>query len=206
MNSFADLSDEELVRLCQESLPDDVRAFAALVERYRQQVFAIAYRMLGDAQEAEDQAQEVFIKVYRSIKRFRGDAAFSTWLYRITTNSCLDALAKRRRHLPSIDLDVAEMEETRLKRVSQRGGRSPEQLALRNELIECIKDSMMTLRDRERLVLTLRDVEGLEYQTIADILSIGMSAVKMRIHRARLAFRHAFARMCRDFLPAQPHN
>jgi RNA polymerase sigma-70 factor (ECF subfamily) len=206
VNSLTDLSDEDLVRLCQETLPDDVRAFAALVERYRQQVFAIAYRVLGDAQEADDQAQEVFIKVYRSIKRFRGDAAFSTWLYRITTNGCLDVLARRKRRLARIDLDVAEMEETRLTRIDQRGERSPEQSALRNELIECIKDSMMALRDRERLVLTLRDVEGLEYQTIADVLSIGMSAVKMRIHRARLAFRQVFARMCRDFLPVQQPN
>jgi RNA polymerase sigma-70 factor (ECF subfamily) len=203
VNPFADLSDRELVRVCQQTLPDDVRAFEVLVERHSAQVYAIALRMLGNSQEAEDQTQEVFIKVYRSIKRFRSEAAFTTWLYRITVNACLDILNRRQRRPRGVDLDLAEAEETRLTPISRPGPASPEQAALRGELIDCIKDSLMALRDKERLILTLRDVEGLEYQTIADILSIGMSAVKMRIHRARLAFRQAFARICRDFLPAQ---
>ena len=77
---------------------------------------------------------------------------------------------------------------------------SPQQAALRNELIECIRSAMTTLRDRERLILTLRYVEGLKCQKIADILNIGMSAVKMRIHRARLVVRQVSTRICRQFL------
>ena len=201
MNPFADLSDEELVRRCQETLPDDTRAFEILVERNSDQVFAIAYRMLGDAQEAEDQSQEVFVKVYRSFNRVRGDAAFSTWLYRITVNTCLDGLSKRKRRVQPVDVDLAEVEEIRLPRAGQRGERSPEQALLQNELSECIQDALMALRDKERTILTLRDVEEMEYQTIADVLNIRMSAVKMRIHRARVAFRQVFARICKEFMP-----
>ena len=201
MNPFADLSDEELVWRCQETLPDDTRAFEILVRRHSDQVFAIAYRMLGDAQEAEDQSQEVFVKIYRSFNRFRGDAAFSTWLYRITVNTCLDTLSKRKRRLQQVDLDLAEVEEIRPPQAGQKGERSPEQALLQHELVECIQDALMGLRDKERMILTLRDVEEMEYQIIADVLNIGMSAVKMRIHRARLAFRQIFARICKEFLP-----
>jgi RNA polymerase sigma-70 factor (ECF subfamily) len=201
VNPLADLSDNELVQRCQETLPDDTRAFEALVERHSDQVYAIAYRMLGDAQEAEDQSQEVFVKVYRSLHRFRGDSAFSTWLYRITVNTCLDLLGKRKRRLQQIDADIAETEEINIPRSGQQGEFSPEQVLLQHELGECIRDALMALRDKERTILTLRDVEELEYQTIADVLDIGMSAVKMRIHRARLAFRQVFARICKEFLP-----
>ena len=201
MNPLADLSDEDLVRLCQETVPHDTRAFETLVERHSDQVFAIAYRMLGDAQEAEDQSQEVFVKIYRSFNRFRGDAAFSTWLYRITVNTCLDTLSKRKRRLQQLDVDLTEAEEMHIPQADQQGDRSPEQALLQNELVECIQDALMGLRDKDRTILTLRDVEEMEYQTIADVLDIGMSAVKMRIHRARLAFRQIFARICKEFLP-----
>jgi len=202
VSAFAEFSDDALVRHCQERLPDDARDFEVLVERYRQQVYATAYRMMGNAPEVEDLTQEVFIKVYRSIKRFRGEAAFSTWLYRITVNTCLDSLNKRQRRPQRVDSDFIELEETRLPRTGQPKEMSPEQAVLRRELIECIRDTMMALQDCERLILTLRDVQGLEYQKIADILDVGTSAVKMRIHRARLAFRQIFARICEEFLPS----
>lgn len=202
VNSLAKLSDEALVRRCRETLPQDTRAFEALVLRHQQQVYAVAYRMMGTAQAAEDLTQDVFVKVYRSLKRFRGDAAFSTWLYRVAVNACLDALNKRQRRALPLDIDLADVEDTQLLPRDQQSRISPEQAALRSELIECIRDTMMALREKERLMLTLRDVEGMEYQRIAEILNIGMSAVKMRIHRARLAFRRVFATICREFMPA----
>lgn len=200
MSAFTELPDDALIRHCQERLPDDARAFEALVIRYREQVYAIAYRMMGNAPEAEDLTQEVFIKVYRSIKRFRGEAAFSTWLYRITVNTCLDSLDKRQRRPQPVDSDFTEAEEIHLTHLGQPWETSPEQAVLRRELLECIRETMMALQARERLLLTLRDVQGLEYQKIADILNISMSALKMRIHRARLAFRQIFARLCEEFL------
>jgi len=162
LHSLADLSDEELVRRCRATLPHDTGAFETLVKRHSEQVFAIAYRMLGDAQEAEDQSQEVFVKVYRSFSRFRGDAAFSTLLYRITVNTCLDTLSKRQRRLQQVDADLAELEEIKLPRAGQQRERSPEQALLQNELGEGIQDALMALRDKLRTILTLRDVEELE--------------------------------------------
>jgi len=202
VSSFAELPDAALVRRCQETLPYDARPFEALVKRYRQQVFAIAYRMMGEAKETEDQTEEVFIKVYQSIKRFRGEAAFSTWIYRIAVNTCLDALGKQQRRPQRVAADIAEAEEAKYPiRIAERAEPTPEQAALRRELIECIRDTMMALRDKERLILTLRDVQGMEYRQIADVLTVRIGAVKMRIHRARLAFQQAFARICREHLP-----
>jgi RNA polymerase sigma-70 factor (ECF subfamily) len=202
VSSFAELPDAALVQRCQETLPYDARPFEALVKRHREQVFAIAYRVMGEAQEAEDQTQEVFIKVYRSIKRFRGEAAFSTWIYRIAVNTCLDALSKQQRRPQRVETDIAEAEEAQCPiRTAARAEPTPEQATLRRELIKCIHDTMMALQDKERLILTLRDVQGMEYRKIADVLNVRIGAVKMRIHRARLAFQQAFARMCREHPP-----
>ena len=96
------LSDEELVVLCKKRLPDDPRPFAVLVRRYQRQVLATCFRMLGDWQEAEDQAQEVFIRVYRGIRHFEGRAKFSTWLFQVAVNACRTALKKRARR-PKVD-------------------------------------------------------------------------------------------------------
>jgi RNA polymerase sigma-70 factor (ECF subfamily) len=200
VNSPAELSDEALVRLCQETLPQDTRAFEFLVVRHQEHVYAVAYRMMGNAQEAEDLTQDVFINVYRSLKRFRGDAAISTWIYRITVNACLDALGRQRGRGHLVDVDLADSEEIVQPVQERQAPITPEESAVHVELVDCIRSTMMSLQDKERLVLTLRDVEGMEYQKIADILDLGMSAVKMRIHRARLAFRQVFASLCRDFL------
>jgi len=201
VTSLADLSDEDLVRLCQETLPQDTRAFEHLVLRHQEQVYAVALRMMGSAQEAEDLTQDAFINIYRSLKRFRGDAAFSTWIYRITVNACLDALGRRRSRGTPVDVDLGDAEEMLQPIQERQTPVTPEESAIRGELVDCIRNTMMSLQDKERLVLTLRDVEGMEYQTIASILDMGMSAVKMRIHRARLAFRQVFASLCRDFMP-----
>jgi RNA polymerase sigma-70 factor (ECF subfamily) len=94
---FASLSNEELVWYCQRAAPGDTRAFEQIVARFKDRVFATAYRYMGNRQEAEDQAQEIFLKIYRKIRSLDEPATLSSWIYRIATNTCRDALDHRRR-------------------------------------------------------------------------------------------------------------
>jgi RNA polymerase sigma-70 factor (ECF subfamily) len=129
--------------------------------------------MLGSATEAEDAAQDAFLKAWRSLPRFRGTSAFSTWLYRITTNRCLDIIAARR---PSETLDDARAGDRRddpARRVQQR------------EEMGALTASIARLPAEQRAALVLREFEGLSYDEVADVLQISLAAVKGRIHRAR---------------------
>jgi RNA polymerase sigma-70 factor, ECF subfamily len=190
------LSDEALVRWCQRSLPDDPRPFTLLVARYKQRVFAVAYRMLRDRQEAEDQTQEIFMKVYRGLKKLDNPATVTSWIYRIATNTCLDVINAhgRRPQTRSInppeessELDLPDTKQT-----------PPELAAEQAEMRRCIERTLAGLEPTERAMIVLRDVEGRAYDEIADTLRLRMSAVKMRIHRARSAFQQVLQRVCPD--------
>lgn len=187
------LSAEELTRWCQRTLPDDTRAFETLVEQYKDRVFATIYRMVGNYHDAEEITQEVFVKVYRGIKDLDEPATLSSWIYRIATNACLDALEKRRARPQGPLHDDLPMGAHPL---ASAPGPSPEHGAMRNELQRCLERTLHSLPFQERSLLVLRDVEGRPYQEIAETLAIGLSAVKMRIHRARLAFQRAFEALC----------
>jgi RNA polymerase sigma-70 factor (ECF subfamily) len=186
-NSYGDhLSDEELVILCNERLPGDPRPFTVLVSRYQHQVFATCFRFMDDRQEAEDQAQEVFMRVYRGIRHFEGRAKFSTWLFQITINTCRTALRKRARHpeftdTPEIDLEVL-----------LPWSESPEETVSAQVEVDMVNQAMEIISEHERLILTLRETDSLSYQEIAAQLGIGISAAKMRVMRARLALRRAY--------------
>lgn len=190
------LALQELVRRCQRTLPDDPRAFEQLVAEYKARVFTMAYRLMGNRQEAEDQAQEVFLKVYRGIKTLNDPATFVSWLDRITTNTCFDALNKQQRRPTTTSLTPhpdAAGDEPRF--VDSRS-LSPEEAALRRELRECLERTLARLDLAGRAALILRDIEDRSYQEIAEILGIGLSAVKMRIHRTRLAFQELLDVIC----------
>ena len=190
-------ASEELIRRCQEAAPGDTRAFEQLVAIYKDRVFRLAYRVMGNYQEAEDQAQEVFIKVYRNIPTLEDPATFTSWIYRITTNTCLDALARQRRRPSAIPLapadDAGEPPAYADERIP-----TPEQAVLQGELRRCLELTLSRLEVRDRATLVLREIEGRSYQEIAEALTIGLSAAKMRIHRARLAFQQLLDRICPD--------
>ncbi len=156
----------------------DARAFEELVRAYQHRVFSVALRMLGNRAEAEDVAQEVFLRVHRAIGDFRGDAKLSTWLYAIASRLCLNRLAsgehRRMRAgeatlmtLPSADAGAAEALE-------------------RGERDAALQQAIASLPEERRIVVVLRDVEGLSYDEIAHALDLEPGTVRSRLHRARL--------------------
>lgn len=191
----------ELVRRCQRELPDDTRAFEELVTAYKGRVYTIAYRILGDRHEAEDQTQEVFIKIYRSIKRLDDPFTLPAWIRRIATNSCLDALAARQRRPRTAPLIPVSPDGDEEPRYVDSATLSPEEQALRHELRQCLERAIAGMDPQARATLILRDLEERPYQEIAERLKIGLSAVKMRVHRARLRLQELLGRICPDLLP-----
>lgn len=168
--------DGDLVRLAREG---DRPSFNQLVLKYRNRVVGIAARMLADRAEAEDLAQDVFVKVYHSLRDFNGDALFSTWLYRIAVNHCFNRKRKRKREREVIELadEVAPGDSTH--------AAAPHTLFERKQLTLQLERAIREIREEWRIVLILRDVEGLSYEEIAACLKVELGTVRSRLHRAR---------------------
>ena len=170
-------SDTELVaRACQ----GDETAFEQLVLRHQRYVFNLAYRVLSDYAEAEDMTQEAFVRVWRGLSGFRGQARFTTWLYRIVHNLCLNRLPGLQREL----LQTEPVEE-----VLADPGPSPADLFAVREQMAFLHAQMDRLPEKYRLVLTLRYLQHLSYDEIAAALEMPMGTVKTHIHRARRLLR-----------------
>lgn len=182
------ITDEMLV---EQFLQGNKQAFSTIVERYEQKVYSLAYRLTGDYDDASDLAQDAFIKVYRNLSQFRGQAAFSTWLYRVVTNVFLDEMRKRkRRPVVAISLDDSIVtEEGELTRELPSPDPGPEDLSAQREMQQAVRAGMQKLPAEYRVVLILRDLQGYAYDEIASILDINLGTVKSRISRARLALR-----------------
>jgi RNA polymerase sigma-70 factor, ECF subfamily len=154
------------------------RAFEELVTRYQHRVFGVALRMLGSQAEAEEIAQEAFLRAHRALGEFRGDARLGTWLYAIASRLCLNRLAAGpRRHEQS--------DEVALLRRPAEGGDAAAALEQR-ELQAALHEAIASLPEDRRLVVILRDVEGLAYEEIAEALGLPLNTVRTRLHRARL--------------------
>jgi RNA polymerase sigma-70 factor, ECF subfamily len=189
-----DLTTSELVLLCKERLPDDTQAFESIVARFKRKVFGTAYRLLRNRDDAEEQAQEVFLKAFRGIVNLKEPATFEAWLHRITINTCLGALEKRKR-VPTVLVNSGTTagEDVFYDAASE----SDTARTFENrEALTCLKKALSKLDSNGRGAVILRDVEELSYEEIADLLKIGLSAVKMRIHRARLAIQKLIEEIC----------
>ena len=178
-------------RLIRKLRDRDEKAFREIVELHRDRVFNLTYRMLGNREEAEDVAQEVFITVFKSIDSFRGDSQFSTWLFRITANHCKNRIKYlARRH----DRDQDEFDESR-QRSSAAGAYSvasiprPDKHLEGVELEKLMQKSIASLDEDHRLLIVLRDIEELTYDEICAITGVREGTVKSRLHRARMALR-----------------
>lgn len=177
------LQEEELVRRVQAG---DDGAFDRLVELCGPRVYSLAYRLVGNSEDAQDIAQEAFVRVYQAIPRFRQDAAFATWLHRIVLNACHDELARRkRRPLAMTELAGESDEEAPPARELADDGDTPETAVLRWERQNALQRALAELPETFRMVVILHDVQGLDYREIAGVLHVELGTVKSRLNRAR---------------------
>jgi RNA polymerase sigma-70 factor (ECF subfamily) len=188
MKEWASLSDEDLVRKAQNAADGDLRPFEVLVNRYRQKVLTNCRYLTRASSESEDLAQDVFLKMFFGIKGFEHRAAFKTWIMRVKANHCLNWIGKKRgQSFVDIQDPIVEAGEEALQ-VAPEAERATQALDDR-ERIEQVLDSMT---DNLRIPLLMRDLDQMSYQEIADEIGIGLSAVKMRIKRARETFQQRF--------------
>jgi len=167
----------------------DIEAFEQLIEAYEKKVFNIALRMIGNYDDANDIAQEVFIRVYKSLGGFKEQSAFSTWIYRITTNVCLDELRKRKnKKVVYIDEDL-KGDDGEIKRQFEATEPTPEMVAEKNYVKQVVNDAIQKLSEEHRTVIILRDINGFSYEEIAKITKCPEGTVKSRINRARQALK-----------------
>ena len=174
----ARLGQFEMGTLVAEARGGDRNAFDALVRRTWADAYSLAFRLTGNAEDARDVCQEAYLRAYRGLRRFRGDARFTTWLYRITANCASTQLGRRRRHRHE-ELDD-ELELNDLSPGSDPVGRS-ESASLR----DAVQKALAALPPKLRAVVVLRDIYDLSHEVIAAELGISVSAAKVRLHRAR---------------------
>ena len=180
-----DLSDEELVELAQEgSRP----AFASLIERHKAAVFSMALRIVGNREDAEEAAQDTFVRAFRALERFRRDAKFSTWLYRIAMNVCLTKARQSRLDVTSIDASMDEDDDSVPLQIPDQGD-NPDQLVERSEFRERIRALIASLPPRYSAVLTLYHIQNLSYEEISQTLDLPIGTVKAHLFRARNALK-----------------
>jgi len=182
-------SDPEIIQatmdqdqLIERSLRGDLDAFNHLILKYQNLAYSVAYRLLSDTEAAADAVQDSFIKAYRALESFRG-GNFKSWLMRIVTNTCYDALrVRKRRRTDSLD-DLPVEEEFVTQLIDSR--ESPDQFVERQELNGLIEDAICSLPEDQRTAIVLCDVHGYAYDEIAEITGVAMGTVKSRISRAR---------------------
>jgi len=177
-NAEADL------KLVEKVKKGDKKAFDLLVLKYQQKVANIISRYIHDSSEVLDVSQEAFIKAYRALPKFRGDSAFYTWLYRIAINTAKNHLAAKGRRPPTDDVEAVTAEQidsgARLKEFD-----TPERLLLQDEIARTIRDALNELPDDLRTAISLRELEGLSYEEIAQAMDCPIGTVRSRIFRAR---------------------
>jgi len=171
-----------LIRRIQQG---DAVAFDRLVELHGPRVYNLAYRMLGNAEDAQDVSQEAFLRIYDALPRFRGEASFTTWMYRIVTNVCRDELSRRRRRPPTLtELEVDDGDGAALDELLTTG-ESAEDCVLRQERHQALHQAITALPAPFRAVLVLYDLQGFSYDEIAEMLRVNLGTVKSRLNRAR---------------------
>ena len=164
----------------------DREAFELLVDKYKQPVTNLIYRTLGDATEAEDLAQNVFVQVYKSAHRYQVSAKFTTWLFTIARNLCLNEIRRRSRHpADSLDAPHPEHEDQPLRQFEDVKTFSPPDALLHGELEQKIQQALSELPENQRLAILLCRQDELSYEDIARVLGCSLSATKSLIHRGR---------------------
>jgi RNA polymerase sigma-70 factor (ECF subfamily) len=181
--------DEKLV---ERSLKGDESAFESLVQKYHKRIISIIYQIIGNKQEAEDVAQEVFIKVFYKLKDFNPKYPFYAWLYRIAINRCYDYLrAKKRTRMKSFS-ELSAKEIKAINTLYEKKNDGERSAYNREDINEIINKLIMSLKPKERAVIVMRDVENLTYKEIAEILKCSELAARIKLSRARKKLRTKF--------------
>lgn len=177
-------SEQQLVK---RTLHGETYAFEELVNTYQNKVYMLAYRYMGNEDDANDMAQEAFIKAYRSLRSFKGDSSFGTWIYRITTNVCLDELRRRKRKIVPLSLDepLATLDGDDIEREIVDQSLAVDVLFEQKEFTQNLQLLLDEMKPEHKIVIVLRDVMELSYEEIADVLNCSIGTVKSRISRAR---------------------
>ena len=189
---------DELVRAAAGG---DEDAFAQLVALHEKKVYNLALRMCGNPEDAWDAAQEAFLSAWRGLPSFRGEAGFSTWLYRLTSNASIDLLRRTRRQRGESSLDDESLGIDAIDRTP-----SPQERAEESELRGAVTAGLARLSDSHRQALVLREVQELSYEEIASVLEVDLGTVKSRISRARSALRKILQESgnLSGYLPSKP--
>lgn len=175
--------DEELVARVQQG---DKKAYDLLVIKYQHKIVQLVNRYLKDPSEAQDVAQEAFIKAYRAIGSFRGDSTFYTWLYRIAINTAKNYLVSRSRRSSQYEVDIQDAEA--MENAPQlQGIETPERLLMNDEIVKTIRSAIEHLPEEMRTAIMLREFEGMSYEEIAEAMECPVGTVRSRIFRAREA-------------------
>src|SRR5215207_6062143 len=181
-------TDEELVARSQRG---DIESFNQLILRWERPIYALAYRVIGREEEARDVCQEAFLRAFRALPGFKGQAKFSSWLYRITLNLCRDWIRRQRRapvsQLPE-DADLAELA------ASQGPVESIEDLVARRELSAVVEEAMAKLPEEQRTAIILKEYHGMTFQEIADLQGCPLSTVKTRLYQGLSVLRRQLER------------
>ena len=161
----------QVIEACQNG---DRDAFRVLFEAYKDKVYSIAVYSLGDHSIADDVTQQIFLKLFTAVRQFRGDSEFTTWLYRLVVNACIDERRKRRRLLPWGDVEVIDKSDHR---------KLPEQSLARGEVAEAVRNAVGELKPKFRLPILLKYIEGLSYDEIAAVMGCSKGTVASRLNR-----------------------
>jgi RNA polymerase sigma-70 factor, ECF subfamily len=177
--------DREIVAKCVRG---DRGAFDVLVEKYYKQIYNLAYRFVGDSEEANDLAQEVFAAAYQNLKKFRGEAKFSTWLFQIATNRGKNRFKylKRRGYYANKGPANGEEDWDSLERAIPDLSTNPETILAGKQIQKIVQDAINDLDADHKEIVILRDIEGFSYEEIARVLDIPEGTAKSRVHRARM--------------------
>lgn len=193
---MADISERLLIERCKRGERD---AFDTLIRAYEKRVYNLAYRLSGHYDEANDISVDAFIRVFQAIKMFRGEANFSTWLFRIVTNVYFDR-RKRMQNKQHLSLEeYIELEENSVARQIEDPSPTPDKIAELNERSDLLQQAIQSLPDYQRVMIVLYHKEGLSYEEIAAVLSMKIGTVKSRLNRARLMLREKLEPMKEHF-------
>jgi RNA polymerase sigma-70 factor (ECF subfamily) len=188
--SLAEMPDSLLVR---EAKGGNAEAYGELVSRYQDKVFTVIYGQIGSREDALDLTQDVFIRAHGAIGRFREDAVFYTWLYRIAVNACIDYLRRRKRVQQPFSLDGEVLAGLGYEPVDESPFVDPERVLENSELRVALRTAIDSLSEPLRVAVLMHDVEGLSQKEIADLLKCPLGTVKSRIQRGRMELRQKLA-------------